>query len=72
MVPHRYGQMDGRLTIAIPRFALRASRGKNTFRKITDPKHPLLSYTRVTRDASKRTTIYKYSESVHIILITTC
>jgi len=28
-VPQRYRQTDGRLTIAIPRFALRASRGKN-------------------------------------------
>ena len=28
-VPQRYGRTDGRLTIAIPRFALRASRGKN-------------------------------------------
>jgi len=28
-VPQRYGRTDGRLTIAIPRFALRALRGKN-------------------------------------------
>jgi len=36
-VPQRYRQTDGRLTIAIPRFALRAWRGKNiaTAEKLT-------------------------------------